>query len=93
MDGVGIVTQLRRPDRPTRCGSCGAAIVWAITEGGGRMPVDAEPTPEGNLRLFRKREGGTLSVVVCAPGSQPRLFRPHFATCPDTESWRRRRSG
>lgn len=33
------------------CASCGAPITWAITPAGKRMPVDAEPTPNGNVEL------------------------------------------
>ena len=29
-----------------QCGSCHAPVVWAITEKGKRMPVDAEPVEE-----------------------------------------------
>ena len=34
-----------------RCRSCGAQIFWAVTANGKRMPLDAQPHPEGNLVL------------------------------------------
>lgn len=33
------------------CRSCGAEILWAVTENGKRMPVDAEPVPAGTILL------------------------------------------
>lgn len=71
-----------------RCRSCGAAILWAKTIEERLMPVDAAPEPGGNLRLARK--GETLHVLVAEEGWEGRRYRPHFATCPDAASWRRR---
>ncbi|GAC1521682.1 MAG: hypothetical protein NVS3B1_06210 [Marmoricola sp.] len=31
------------------CKSCGAPLLWAITEKGRQMPLDPEPHPDGNL--------------------------------------------
>jgi len=71
------------------CRSCGATIVWAITDSGKRMPVDAEPDPAGNLSIWESGEGWRVTVV---PEEWDGLrYRPHFATCPDSESWRRGR--
>ena len=53
------------------------------------MPVDAEPHPEGNLKLWRGRETRRLTVTVTNVGGAKPLFRPHFATCPDAKKWRR----
>ncbi len=77
------------------CRSCGADIVWAITKGGKRMPVDAEPNPAGNVELT---VGRSDSIPWATVHSQPpgmfddwvdRAHMPHFATCPDGESWRK----
>lgn len=72
------------------CRSCGAAVVWAMTQGGKPMPVDAEPAADGNLVVVED-VAGELRVFVASgrdwPG-EPR-YRPHFATCPDAERWRR----
>lgn len=73
-----------------RCRSCEAAIVWALTAEGRRMPVDAEPTPEGRLKL-RRREDGQLGVEVVEPRGFGRRYRSHFATCPEANDWRRGR--
>jgi len=71
------------------CRSCGALIVWALTEGGKRMPVDTQADPEGSLALWRA-EGEWRTKVIQSDWHGPR-YRPHFATCPDAESWRRPR--
>jgi hypothetical protein len=79
------------------CGSnvpgrgCGQPMVWVITLGGARMPIDPEPTPDGNIifadstwdvvRYLRKGEA--------VPEGTAR-YRSHFASCPDAASFRRR---
>jgi hypothetical protein len=37
---------------PAVCHACGAAIVWALTDAGKRMPVDVEPVDDGALEIF-----------------------------------------
>ena len=70
------------------CRSCGAPVVWAYTESGKRMPVDSAPHPRGNLMLHYDQGTWRVSVVpTYGPGLR---HRPHFATCPDAESWRKR---
>jgi hypothetical protein len=70
------------------CRSCGAFVVWAITESGKRMPVDCEADIRGKLRLHIDNLG--VVRVTHDPFSQTPHYRPHFATCPDAESWRKR---
>lgn len=73
----------------SQCRSCDARILWAKTEAGKAMPVDREPTPEGNLLL---RGDGTVHVVAegeVLPGMP--LHTSHFVTCPERDSWRKRR--
>jgi hypothetical protein len=67
--------------------------VWAITEAGKRVPLDAEPVPDGNVLVIGERMGSPLVTV----GTPPGLLEPpgtryvaHFATCPDAGEWRRR---
>jgi hypothetical protein len=73
------------------CRSCGADIVWA----GKRMPLDAVPHPEGNVRLRAGWGSPPLADVLnkgeavdirCA-GEQ--LHVAHHSTCPDRAMWRR----
>lgn len=80
-----------------RCSApdCGAAIVWAKSKGG-RMPVDAEPAPGGNvlLREWPGRSEPEAHVV----GNPARLFgkttyRSHFVSCVRAEEFRRPKRG
>lgn len=68
------------------CRSCGASIVWAITAAGKRMPVDAAPSPAGNLVL----EGDAVRVVPSADmfDKRPR-HTSHFVTCPQAAQHRK----
>lgn len=68
------------------CSSCGAAIVWAVTERGRRMPLDAGPVAEPvGFILRREHEGATgLRAIPAQP-----VYRSHFASCPDADRHRR----
>jgi hypothetical protein len=85
---------------PSECSSCGAAIIWAQTEAGRRMPVDAEAVPDGNLQLYTEELGGepaepgvqrvrflTRNQVLVEQAAKRPLWRTHFATCPDGREW------
>ncbi len=74
------------------CRSCRAEIVWANTPNGKLIPLDAEPTADGNVTLTTT---SPVTAVVLGPlelqlldPSVPR-FAAHFARCPDADSWRR----
>jgi hypothetical protein len=93
-----VVTEAGLADGPWKieaCNSCRKAVVWARTETGRSMPVDAAPTREGNLLLTRSQ--GFARVSVCKGsilesairGKLP-LRTSHFATCPDADTWRKR---
>jgi hypothetical protein len=72
------------------CRSCPARIVWCVTEAGKRMPVDAEPVPNGNVEL-RDQGHQVLAVVHGQPPlGVDRLHLSHFATCPRAADHRRR---
>lgn len=68
------------------CGSCPAEIVWAETERGRRIPLDARPVADGNLALV----DGVALAATKAPSDAPR-YRSHFVSCPNAERHRRRR--
>lgn len=86
------------------CRSCGAPVIWALTEAGKRIPVDPEPMAGGNIVLsdkpFRPRPDGVGPAVYIprahilsqAEGMTrrpaPEARQSHFATCPDAEAWR-----
>ena len=80
-----------------QCRSCRAPVIWARTEAGKRMPLDPEPTADGNVRPdIPNRYDGEGNVLVAVLGPLEReahdgpLHVPHFATCPDADRWRRR---
>ncbi len=70
------------------CKSCGARIVWCRTREGKRMPVDAEPHPEGNLVIDANQQAHVLTRDELLPGAANR-FRSHFATCPHAAGHRK----
>jgi hypothetical protein len=75
------------------CRSCQARVLWATTEAGKAMPLDALPHPEGNILLDKST--GRCRVQsgrdAAAEGAGPR-YRSHFATCPQARNWRRPRA-
>lgn len=68
------------------CRGCNAEIVWCTTLAGKNIPVDPEPHAEGNL-VF------TIGMKVrhAAVGSQEKMWRSHFVTCPKRDEFRRPR--
>jgi hypothetical protein len=80
------------------CRSCGALVVWTETSKGRRMPVDAEPAENGNLRLV-EREGEvplavndteeTTALFATGASGDDRRYVSHFATCQQAKQWRR----
>lgn len=72
-------------------------MLWAVTEHGKRMPLDADPVDLDALTsvdgLFAIRTAGDeLHVIAATPDQLPGepLYRSHFATCPQADAWRRR---
>lgn len=55
------------------------------------MILDLEPDPDGNIEIVET--DGVLVAVVHPVGQVDLLgalrYRPHWATCPDAEAWRR----
>jgi hypothetical protein len=78
--------------RAVPCRSCQAWVIWADTEAGNRMPVDARPTPLGSVELRVPRGRRTPLAVVVPEGNRvgrTDLRMPHHATCPHGAAWRR----
>jgi hypothetical protein len=71
------------------CRSCGAALLWAITPKGKRMPLDAAPV-EGGL-WFAYDVAGEKHCAPARAGAEGPLYTSHFATCPQADQHRRRR--
>lgn len=73
----------------SRCSSCGAEIWWAMTLAGKNMPLDAEPSSDGNIRINddgRAYVVGPLELLVPHVGH---TYKSHFATCPHAAQHRR----
>jgi hypothetical protein len=76
------------------CRSCGSEIIWAYSEEGKMMPVDAEMSLQGNLFLDYTGEAAlpTARVItlenIQSEEAETR-FMSHFATCPDAKTWGR----
>ena len=84
------------------CRRCKAPIIWAETERGKKMPLDAEPVDLATLThsrgLFVLRdwpggeEGRRVAVAVTdgfVLGSKDPAYVSHFATCPYAEEFRK----
>ncbi|MDQ5870771.1 MAG: hypothetical protein M3547_01010 [Acidobacteriota bacterium] len=80
------------------CRSCGAVVIWAETEKGKRMPVDAKPSPTGNFKLredgpFTRPDGTEtdpgVPLAVWDPTLREERYDSHFKTCPDRDRWRK----
>lgn len=76
----------------SKCGSCGAEIVWAKTAAGRKMPLDNTPHPAGRIDLgadgFATVLGAKRATEVQVEGRK--LYQSHFATCPNAAQHRRR---
>lgn len=84
------------PDPRGHCRKCGAPIIWAVTEAGKAIPIDADPArtgkalrvPNGNVVFTRERDDeGRWIVRIVKAGTA--VFVSHFATCPNAGEFRR----
>lgn len=85
----------------TECKSCGAAILWCVTEQGKRMPVDTTPKADGNVLVFECAETGTdmcrvvsNAEVATWSADEPehlQLHTSHFVTCPNAAAHRKKK--
>jgi hypothetical protein len=75
--------------------SCTAQIRRAYTLAGKRMPLDPDPVPDANV-VIRRDDTGDIRAHVLAghdlrDDDEP-TWLPHFATCPNSPEFRRRRA-
>jgi hypothetical protein len=78
-------------DKP-KCRTCEAPILWAETVKGRRIPLDAQPAHDGNIRLEERGQYVTpLAIIVTGRVEGVTLYKSHFATCPDAENFRSKR--
>ncbi len=68
------------------CESCQAAVVWAVTTKGKRIPVDPTPAAAGNIRLTTDTppvaEVVGSAIDLLNPDDDGTRYTSHFATCP-----------
>lgn len=77
------------PRRLATCRECGRPIVFARVSNKtgrppGRMPLNPDPDPDGNVAVYRDAAGALVARVVGKGGpclGYERLMMPHFATC------------
>jgi hypothetical protein len=62
------------------CRSCQAPIFWTVTEAGKSMPVDAQPSLQGNL-IVSYDDKGAHSRVAKGTDRAGLRYTSHFATC------------
>lgn len=69
------------------CRSCGAPVIWTVTERGKRMPVDAEPVWGGEFVIGQ--EGDIVRAIYDRRDGDCLRHKSHFATCDQPDKWRR----
>lgn len=70
------------------CSTCSAPIIWAQTDHGKPMPVDAEPVANGNIELQQPndpRDPPVAHVVKAGWGTH----QSHFSSCPNADQHRK----
>jgi hypothetical protein len=71
------------------CKYCGAPLRWVETFEGGRMPLDPEPNPGGNVYMLDGR-ARVLTSADRESALPPTRWMPHAASCPNPKPKRRR---
>lgn len=79
----------------TRCNYCHKRIMWAWTDNETRMPLDATPTPFGNVRAYQ--EGRRLQCEEISKREDRHrlilggwlLYQHHRMSCPQADKWAR----
>ena len=77
--------------RTARCRGCHQPIIWALTEKGKRMPLDAEPSEAGDYILGPALVPGGDPVAIrdaeCQYDDKPHHLN-HWASCPERDRFR-----
>ena len=79
---------------------CGARMIWAKTINGKDQPLDAEPSPQGNIllddseppvaRVLRAEQLEAIRTAYAAGEvGAPKLYTPHHGTCPKAAEFRK----
>ena len=78
------------------CKACGAPILWIRTRAGKSMPCDVKPLSyvesQGAPQKIVTAAGDVLSCeLVEEHKTNKRGYLPHWATCPNADSFRRKK--
>ena len=69
-----------------KCKACQAEMIWAETDKGRRIPLDA--TPEKRFLLGDEVEGSWGDTRIA---TMVDVYTSHFATCPNANQFRKKR--
>lgn len=75
--------------------NCHAEIRWCRTQKGKKVPLDAEPTPDGDWMIEGDPDAPNplaLKLTAHTIYEGPR-YEAHWGTCPDRDSFRRQKRG
>ena len=81
----------------SRCtgAGCGRLMLWCLTVGGQRMPLDPDAHPDGNVIITRLDDGSIRGRVLTGaelPAEGRIAYRPHHRTCVAASEFRRRKA-
>jgi hypothetical protein len=80
-----------------RCGSCQQEIRWVTTENGRYMPLDPQPTKDGNVVKVASDAPNEALAHVLRKDEEPPVgtqrFTAHWVTCPNADKHRKRKAG
>lgn len=79
---------------PARCSGCDAPVRWVTTEAGKAMSLDPLPRPNGTIILVHQGQSRLVAQVVprvALPVVGRPAYQSHFASCPMSDQFRRRR--
>lgn len=65
------------------CKDCGAEVIWTRTVNNKWMPVNKNPSKEGQVTLQDNGKEPPLAMYHTIKGRGVTYYVPHFATCPN----------
>lgn len=84
--------------RSASCKACSAPLIWALTPGGKRAPIDRDASGEGNVLLLSPTGLPTALAVTlsgdaleAARSSPVSLRLNHFVTCVNREEFKEKK--
>ena len=80
-------------EQTATCSACLAPIRWVLTLGDKRMPLNLDPSPDGNVVPVETEDGQIRARVLTGVElpAQRQAWVPHHRTCPHADDFRRRK--